>query len=131
MSIPQALDEIGCARPLIAAGIQATGVKVWDGERLHTGLADFSILDGHTKFPFILIVPQHITERVLGQRAKEEGIVVHRPVKVVEINANHADPSLTDVIFEDGRTVQTRYLIGADGAHSTVCSFSLDLSERC
>ena len=31
----KALDEVGCAEPLIKAGTRVTGGKLWDGHRFH------------------------------------------------------------------------------------------------
>ena len=116
----QALDEIGCAEPLIAAATKLSSIKLWDGEYLHQDMVDLKVLANHTKFPHILVVSQHVTEQILGKRVKEEGIAVHRPAKVLGVATDHDDPNLTDVLFDDGQVVKTRYVIGADGARSTV-----------
>jgi 2-polyprenyl-6-methoxyphenol hydroxylase-like FAD-dependent oxidoreductase len=115
----KALDELGCADPIVAAGIKAPGGKLWDGYRFNS-LPDFTALKQHTKFPFILFVPQTITESALGERVKEIGIKVHRPAKVVNLVPGELDPTVTDVVFEDGQIVQARYVIGADGTKSVV-----------
>ncbi|KAF7797478.1 hypothetical protein EIP86_008676 [Pleurotus ostreatoroseus] len=115
-----ALDEIGCAEPLIAAATKLSSIKLWDGEYLHQDMVDLKVLANHTKFPHILVVSQHVTEQILGKRVKEEGIAVHRPAKVLGVATDHDDPNLTDVLFDDGQVVKTRYVIGADGARSTI-----------
>ncbi|KAF7797484.1 hypothetical protein EIP86_008683 [Pleurotus ostreatoroseus] len=115
-----ALDEIGCAESLVAAGTKLSSIKLWDGEYLHQDMVDLNVLAKHTKFPHILVVSQHMTEQILGKRVKEKDITVHRPAKVVGMATDHTDPSLIDVLFDDGQVVQTRYVIGADGARSTI-----------
>ncbi|THH01436.1 hypothetical protein EW026_g1279 [Hermanssonia centrifuga] len=115
----RALDEIGCAEPLIAACVKAGGGKIWNGDRFHY-MGDYSALAPYTKFPFLALIPQYVTERILGERLLEEGIKVHRPFKVVDLKVNELDPNITDAIFEDGQVVEARYIVGADGARSIV-----------
>ncbi|OJA18461.1 hypothetical protein AZE42_13972, partial [Rhizopogon vesiculosus] len=37
---------------------------------------------------------------------------------------NEKDPRVTDVSFEDGQVIRARYIIGADGARSTIRSIA-------
>lgn len=113
------MDEIDCADIIVDGGIKSTGGKIWDGYTFHA-LADFKNLTPYTKYPFLLLAPQHITERVLRDRIKEKEIKVFRPFKVVDMKVNELDANYTDVIFEDGQVVQAKYVVGADGARSTV-----------
>ncbi|KAJ3546952.1 hypothetical protein NM688_g5455 [Phlebia brevispora] len=119
MVVHAATMDARCAESLANIGVKVNGTKVWDGYRFHEE-ADFSTLAPHTKFPFLLLCPQHITERILGERVRDKHISVHRPLKVVDLKVNESDINLTDVVFEDGQIVQARYVIGADGARSTV-----------
>lgn len=118
------MDEIGCAASLVSLGIKITGGKIWDGYNFHE-LADFSVLARHTKFPYILMIPQNLTERVLGERVEEEGLAVYRPFKVVDVKVNETNPEYSDVIFDDGQMVTAKYVIGADGSRSVVSTVSL------
>lgn len=113
------MDEIGCADTIVEGGIKSTGGKIWDGYRFHA-LADFKNLTPYTKYPFLLLAPQHITESVLRDRIREKEIKVYRPCKVVGMRVNVTDANITDVIFDDGQVVEARYIVGADGARSTV-----------
>lgn len=110
---------MGCATAIVEAGIKPTGGKIWDGYTFHEN-GDFKTLTGHTKYPFMLLTPQHITERILEQRVKEQKINVHRPCRVVDLQVNRENSNYTDVIFEDGQVVEANYVIGADGARSAV-----------
>ncbi|EKM55414.1 uncharacterized protein PHACADRAFT_256029 [Phanerochaete carnosa HHB-10118-sp] len=114
-----ALDEVIAAQCIVDSGVKATGGKVWDGYRFQPW-ADFSVLEGHTKFPFLLFVPQHVVERVLGEGVHERGIAVYRSTKVVNLVPSELELGMIDVFFEDGQVVQTLYVVGADGTKSTV-----------
>ena len=86
----------------------------------HSVPPNFGVLTSHTKYPYIFLVTQHIVEGILQARIREEEINVIRPAKVVDLRVNDSDPDYTDVIFEDGQVVEAHYVIGADGARSTV-----------
>ncbi|KAL4248141.1 FAD/NAD(P)-binding domain superfamily protein [Abortiporus biennis] len=115
----EALEAVGCAEPLVELGIKETKLRIWDGSRFNT-IADFTKLAPYTKYPFVLVLPQFITERVLGEQVQKRGIRVCRPHKVIGLKINEHDTNMTDVTFEDGQIVTTRYVIGADGSKSAV-----------
>jgi 2-polyprenyl-6-methoxyphenol hydroxylase-like FAD-dependent oxidoreductase len=83
---------------------------------------DFDGLIGKTDFPFYLLLPQHITEAVLANKLKELGIPVFCPYKAVGMRENPKDGRAVDVSFENGQSITTQYVVGADGAQSAVCS---------
>ncbi|KZT11384.1 FAD/NAD(P)-binding domain-containing protein [Laetiporus sulphureus 93-53] len=114
----QALSRIGCSEPLVEAGIKAKSLRVWtDG--VFTTTASFDALAPYTPYPMLLIVPQTVTEQVLGDTLRSRGVDVQRPLKVVDMKVDKEDPQFTDVHFEDGQTVRARCVVGADGARST------------
>jgi len=82
-------------------------------------LSDLGATD--TRFPFILFVSQAVTEAVLSDHLASVGVRIERGVELVD-----ATPGPTDVCcvlrHRDGREEQARvrYLLGCDGAHSTV-----------
>jgi 2-polyprenyl-6-methoxyphenol hydroxylase-like FAD-dependent oxidoreductase len=110
---------VGCAASVVEASITPTGSYIWDGYTFHKYF-DFKTLTGHTKYPFMLLTSQHITERILGQQVKERKIDVYRPCRVANLQVNRENPEYTDVIFEDGQVVKANYVVGADGARSIV-----------
>lgn len=81
--------------------------------------ATFDHIASYTKFPFVLILEQSTTERVLEGRLKELGVEVKRPWRVTGMRDSKEFQG-TDILFESGETVRTRYVIGADGARSSV-----------
>lgn len=74
------------------------------------------------RIPYPLIIPQNVTELVLGQKLQSLGIRVQRPHRVVGMKESENDPRIVDVTFEDGQVIRARYVIGADGARSLVRS---------
>jgi 2-polyprenyl-6-methoxyphenol hydroxylase-like FAD-dependent oxidoreductase len=80
--------------------------------------ADFSSLAPYTKFPFVLLLSQSVTEKVLENRLMELGVSVLKPERVIGLNGK--DDGHIDVLFESGRVITAKYVIGADGARSTV-----------
>ncbi|MFD9963469.1 FAD-dependent monooxygenase [Amycolatopsis sp. NPDC058986] len=69
-----------------------------------------------TAYPFVLFIPQADTERVLARHLAAQGVPVEYGREVTSFTQD-AERVLVTV---GGETVETRYLVGADGAHSTV-----------
>ncbi|KAE9399094.1 FAD/NAD(P)-binding domain-containing protein [Gymnopus androsaceus JB14] len=117
-----ALDTYGCASKLVELGIKGTdwGVDDRTSSILRT---DFSYISSYTKFPFVLILAQTATEHVLEERLNELGVKVVRPCRVVGMS-NSLHGNGMDVMFESGEIVRSYYVVGADGAGSTVRQLS-------
>ena len=82
-------------------------------------LSDFGAYD--TSFPFILFVSQAETEALLGEHLAARGIAIERGVELLRYDADEDGVDVT-LRHRDGaeELVRARYLIGCDGAHSTV-----------
>jgi 2-polyprenyl-6-methoxyphenol hydroxylase-like FAD-dependent oxidoreductase len=92
--------------------------------------SDFNGLVGKTRFPFYVLLPQNITEEILASKLKEVGIRVFRPYKLVDMRENPNDSRAVDVSFENGQSITAEYVVGADGAQSTVhASILVDISQ--
>lgn len=96
---------------------QGRGVPTGHYGALNTPL-DFSVFD--TRFPFLHILPQATTERLLEERALELGVDIRRGYLVESIEQR------ADGVIAKGRNASapfrifTSYIVGADGARSTV-----------
>lgn len=110
----EVLAPLDVTRRLVKEGIEAPRFSVRDGARVLLPI-DFSGLT--TDYPFTLLVPQFITERVLLERVRELGGDVIRPKILTTVTQDTQGVTAT---FADGGVVRARYLVGADGMHSTV-----------
>ncbi|MCW2516329.1 MAG: 2-polyprenyl-6-methoxyphenol hydroxylase-like oxidoreductase [Mycobacterium sp.] len=110
----EVLEHIDVTRRLVKEGIEAPRFAIRDGAKKLLSI-DFSGLE--TDYPFTLLVPQSTTERLLLDRVHELGGDVVRPKVLVSIVQDAEGVTAT---FEDGDTVRARYVVGADGMHSTV-----------
>jgi len=74
-----------------------------------------------TRFPFILILPQAETEAILERRLNELGVHVERGRTLTDFAEAEEWVRATVDCAEGGTfAIQTQYLVGADGARSTV-----------
>ncbi len=79
--------------------------------------ANFTSLHPYTQYPYALLVSQTETEEILEQRLNALGVSVLRPYRVVGFEGTSEAISVS---FESGEVIQTRFLVGADGARSIV-----------
>ncbi|HEX6520897.1 MAG TPA: FAD-dependent monooxygenase [Streptosporangiaceae bacterium] len=108
------LDARGLADDLIATGTPVPELRFFAGAAL-----DLSALP--SRFPYLLVTPQYETERVLEERATRLGADIRHGAEVTAL-AQHRDG--VEVTVREGdrrdRLIRARYVVGADGMHSTV-----------
>jgi 2-polyprenyl-6-methoxyphenol hydroxylase-like FAD-dependent oxidoreductase len=110
----EVLRELDLADDLIAQGIVASRFTVREHDRVLLTV-DFDELP--TDFPFALLVPQDVTERLLTARLRKAGGDVHRPYRLTGLDVDAGGVRGT---LAGGETVRARYLVGCDGMHSFV-----------
>lgn len=122
------LDARGLADELIGKGARLESLNIF-------GRAEIDPTTLPSRFPFVLVTGQFEVERLLERRARKAGV---RFLYDTEIRALRQDDSGVEVEFvaksseggegagatetspEETRTLRGSYLIGSDGAHSTV-----------
>jgi 2-polyprenyl-6-methoxyphenol hydroxylase-like FAD-dependent oxidoreductase len=104
------LDARGLADDLVPRGVPVREVQPAPG-----AVIDLRELD--TRFPMILIAPQSGTEHVLQDRARELGVEI---VRGAEVTALQQDDDRVEIDLADGSSGSASYVVGTDGAHSTV-----------
>ena len=110
----EVLEGLDVARRLVKEGIEAPLFSIRDGARTLIPI-DFSSLP--TAYPYSLMVPQSTTERLLLDRLIELGGSVVRPKTLTSVEQDADGVTAT---FDDGDVIRARYVVGADGIHSTV-----------
>ncbi|WP_431954543.1 rifampin monooxygenase [Nocardia lijiangensis] len=70
-----------------------------------------------TTHPYVLGIPQTITDRLLAERAAELGAEIRRGCELVGLSQD--DHGVTAELA-DGTRLRSRYLVGCDGGRSTV-----------
>ena len=115
------LQGLGLGDELVALGNPSARLMLHVEGRVaaEAELGGFAGTD--TRYPFILFVSQAETERLLGEHLTSQDVTIERGVELGDFSAN-ADTVDCTLRHRDGRTeaIRVRYLVGCDGAHSTV-----------
>jgi len=110
----EVLDPLGVSSALVARGLQAERFTIRDRDRVLVPIAFESL---PTRYPYTLMLSQAVTESVLLERFRELGGQVLRPRSLTDLTQDEAGATAT---LDDGSLVRARYVVGADGMHSTV-----------
>jgi 2-polyprenyl-6-methoxyphenol hydroxylase-like FAD-dependent oxidoreductase len=88
-----------------------------DGKRV----IHLELTSDDSPYGFPLMIPQDRTERLLTEHLKRQGVLIERQVELLTFQQRD-DSVVCSLRHVDGRTesVETPWLIGCDGAHSTV-----------
>jgi rifampicin monooxygenase len=70
-----------------------------------------------TAHPYVLAIPQTLTERLLTEHATELGVEIRRGQEVVGLDQDDDGVTLE---LADGATLRSRWVVGCDGGRSTV-----------
>jgi 2-polyprenyl-6-methoxyphenol hydroxylase-like FAD-dependent oxidoreductase len=111
-------EKMGIVDDVIAAGVEIQTMHI-HGARQRIARLDWQCVP--SRYPFLLSLPQWVTEEILNTHIKQQGIEVERGVSLASLQQSGSG---VDVVLEhaDGQPEQlrTRWLIGCDGPHSTV-----------
>ena len=111
------LDDLGVGDEFVAAGRKLVGATLWaNGEALVR--ADFDELD--TRHPYLLAISQAETERLLSELLSERGAKVERDTQLVSFRQDGTGVSATLKTPAGEATCRTAWIVGCDGARSTV-----------
>ncbi|CDO10001.1 FAD-dependent oxidoreductase [Mycolicibacterium cosmeticum] len=108
------LQPYGVTERLVGRGVHTPTFTIRDRDRVLIAVP-FDRLA--TPYPYTLMISQADTEAYLLERLEELGGKVIRPATVTA-TTQRADG--VEVTFDDGQRMTARYVIGADGMHSTV-----------
>lgn len=111
-------DNAGIADRFLEAGHKVYGMSVFAGGKriIHVTTDELD-----SPYPFILILPQHDTELLLMERLASLGAHVERNVSLTELHEDESGVRATLVDHAGtASTCRASWVIGCDGAHSTV-----------
>lgn len=116
------LEPSGVTARLLSAGLQIKYVNIRNGNDILVRV-DFSKLP--RQYKFMLSLPQSETERILEEALNERGVEIQRETELVEFTQSAA--GIEARLSGSGRQtdmtadyVAADYIVGCDGAHSTV-----------
>ena len=113
------MDLIGIADRFTRHGYPAPGLNIG----LTTGnSASIELRQLDTRFPYMLVLPQEQTEEILEAHLGQQGVAVEREVELTGIEQRDDGGVASNLRLPGGRKARVRagYLLGCDGAHSTV-----------
>jgi 2-polyprenyl-6-methoxyphenol hydroxylase-like FAD-dependent oxidoreductase len=114
------LDRMGAGvtQRFIDAGLKAEYTNIFAGGEQ---IAHVELSSVDTLYKFILLIQQSETERLLEEHLAGLGATVERQVELMSF-AQNSDVVTCTLAHADGseETVEASWLIGCDGAHSTV-----------
>ncbi|TKC91561.1 FAD-binding monooxygenase [Trinickia terrae] len=112
------LEQHRIVEPFLELGHRARAANLYsNGHRL--ARLDFDPLQ--TRYPYLLFLDQSVTERLLTEHLATLGVSIERGVELTRLTQG-ASRVEAELSHADGRSevAHAAYMIGADGAHSTV-----------
>jgi 2-polyprenyl-6-methoxyphenol hydroxylase-like FAD-dependent oxidoreductase len=112
------IDRMGCGESFVAAGLKVRGARIFAGG---SEIAHVSLDGLETPHPYGLMLPQSETERLMEQHLNTLGVQVERGVELLQFVAG-TDGVTATLSHADSHQeiVDAAWMIGCDGAHSTV-----------
>ena len=124
------LDQLDLSEALTQIGfIGRSAVTYHDGKRVHGRGWGFISKPLDSFFDYCLNIRQKYSEHVFRDAAEQLGSIIYSNTKLVGFTMNDGqdDYKITANLQGEGETpttVQSKYIIGADGGHSTVRSIA-------
>ena len=115
----EVLNYIGVADTCIAEGLKIERAVPTSKGKI---LAELSFHDIESPYPFVLSLEQSKLEVILIQKLEQMGCKVEREVELISFEQNDSTVQLSIKHHRTGQIekCETKWLIGCDGAHSTV-----------
>jgi 2-polyprenyl-6-methoxyphenol hydroxylase-like FAD-dependent oxidoreductase len=112
----EVFHQLGIVEEFLELGHRVSGFEVHTPAR-RTTRVPFGGLD--SPYPFVLMLGQDQTQRILDRRLEQLGISVEREVEVTELEQDATKVALT-LRGQCERTLLADWVVGCDGAHSIV-----------
>jgi 2-polyprenyl-6-methoxyphenol hydroxylase-like FAD-dependent oxidoreductase len=112
------LQRYGLADQAVSRGRKLTQAKFWSDTKL---ILNFKFTQINSRYPFVLFLPQTETESLLTTAMEAQGVKAERSTELVSLTQHNGDTRAQlrrgDNTLEE---IHPRWVIGCDGAHSTV-----------
>jgi 2-polyprenyl-6-methoxyphenol hydroxylase-like FAD-dependent oxidoreductase len=120
----EVFENMGVIEKVLTEGTKARGLTLYDGEKAILRLSLQHIREKDSQYPFLLILPQCQTERILNERLTELGGSVERARELLDIRQQDgkviAFVKAGGAESDEREEIHASWLIGCDGAKSRV-----------
>jgi len=112
------MQRYGIAAQAVAQGRRLTKAMFWSEKK---NIATFALDQIPSRYPYVLFLPQNETEAILNEKMESLGVKTERQTELVSFN-QQGDSVSVALRHSDGsqEQISPRWIIGCDGAHSTV-----------
>ncbi len=112
------LENMGIVDTFLTTGNACNAVDIYDSGKL---LVDAVFDNIDSKYPFALMIPQSLSEQILIEHLASYGVEVERELELRELTQTDGNVTATlGTKYDSDEVVECKYLVGCDGAHSTV-----------
>jgi len=111
------MEALGVSNELVRQGLTISKIAIRDRDQ---ALLRVRLDKLPSAYRYLLMIPQDVTETILGERLTALGGSVHRSVTATAIEQNDGGASARLATRDGERMVTARYVIGGDGMHSLV-----------
>lgn len=114
--------QLGIADDVLRRGLPFTAANLWARGRRAAHIDFGAMGKGLSPFPYLVIFPQDLHERLLIERLAEAGVRVERPTELLDFEDVQGSRVRARLRTADGREeiCEAEYLAGCDGARSRV-----------
>jgi 2-polyprenyl-6-methoxyphenol hydroxylase-like FAD-dependent oxidoreductase len=113
----ESLRELGVTDRLTALGLKLDTFTIRDRDH---ALLKLGFEGLPSAFPYLLMLPQNVTESVLAERIEELGGTVRRGVMAESIEQGPEGARVTVSQNDERRVISAKWVVGGDGMHSLV-----------
>jgi 2-polyprenyl-6-methoxyphenol hydroxylase-like FAD-dependent oxidoreductase len=112
---------LGMADEVVRNGLPLNVANLWAKGRRAGRVGFFDLGQGLSPFPYVIIYPQDVHERMLIERLTAAGVKIERPTELLDFR-DDGQGVTARLRHSDGadETCRADYLAGCDGARSTV-----------
>src|SRR5262245_6464030 len=111
------LDDLGVSARLVDEGLRLAKFSIRDRDSTQVRLRFNDLTTTH---PYLLMLPQDKTERVLADRLVALGGAIHRGVTATDLQQDATAVHVSLISDAGPCSIAARYVVGADGMHSMV-----------